>query len=171
MAGTVLKLGHKIATTTVVSSVAETDLYSQPIAAGALDTVGRKLRMKITGDILNNSAGAQTVLLKAYYDDTLLFATKAISLTNHAQRRKWEAEIEVIAETASAQRASGLLHISEPSSDTWATDEASGINATGYGTAAEATAAEKNLKLTATLGASDANFEITAKMGHVELLR
>lgn len=171
MAGTVLKLDHKISTTTVVNTTTETDLYSVSIPVGALSIVGFKLRMKITGDILNNSAGAQTVVLKAYFDDTAMLTTKAISLAQSANRRKMEIEVEVIAETASAQRASGLLHISEPSTDTWATDESSGINATGYGTAAEATTAAKNLKVTATLGAADAAFEITAKMGHVELLR
>lgn len=171
MAGTVLKLDHKISTTTVVNTTTETDLYSVSIPVGALGIVGFKLRMEIAGDILNNSAGAQTVVFKAYYDDTAMLTSKAISLGNNAQRRKWKADIELIAETASAQRCSALLHISEPTADTWATDESSGVNVTGYGTAAEATTAAKNLKITATLGAADANFEITAKMGTVELLR
>lgn len=171
MAGTVLKIGHVVSTTTVVSSAAETDLLSVGVPAGALDTPGRKVRVEIAGDILNNTGSAQTVVLKFKYDDTTILTTKAISLAASANRRKWRAEIELIAETSSAQRCSALAHISEAATDTFATDETDGVNITGYGTSAETTATEKTVKVTAQLGASDANLEITSKMATVELLR
>lgn len=171
MAGTVLKLAHVIATTTIVNSTAEADLLSVSIPAGGLGTVGFKIRVEIGGDILNNSGGAVTFVLKFKYDDTTILTTKAISLGADANRRKWRAEIELIAETTSAQRCSALAHISEPATDTWATDESSGVNVTGYGTAAEATSTSKDIKVTAQMGTAHASAEITAKMATVELLR
>jgi hypothetical protein len=171
MAGTVLKLDHKVSTTTIVNTTAETDLLSSSIPGNALSIVGNKIRVELVGDILNNTGAADTVLLKFKYGTTTILTTKAISLGASTNRRKWRAEIELIAETSSAQRCSGMAHVSEASSDTWATDEASGVNVVGYGTAAEATSSAKDVKVTATLGSASANLEITCKMGTVELLR
>lgn len=171
MAGTILKLTHVVSTTTIVNSAAEANLVTASIPAGALGAVGNKIRVEVAGDFLNNSGGADTIVFKFKYGTTTLLTTKAISLGASANRRKWRAEIELIAVTSATQRASGLLHISEDSIDTWATDESSGVNVSGYGTASEATTSAKNVVVTAQLGTAHASLEVTSHMSTTELMR
>jgi hypothetical protein len=167
----VQKPAFGITTVTVVNVTAETDLVLYAVPANGLGTVGRCLRLRVGGDFLNNTGSPDVVTFRFKYGTTNLLVTTALSLAASANRRKWRADIDLVAETSSAQRASGVLYISDPVTDSWAVHTASGLVVTGYGTAAETTATVKNLKLTSQFATASANLEITMRMYAVEILK
>lgn len=163
---------HKVSSSTIINTTAaETDLFTYTLPAGLLDVDGRGIRFIAAGDFLNNTAGADTVTLRFKLGTTTLLATPAVSLTNSANRRKWRVEVYLMSTGTDAQDASGEFHISDDSTDTWASEGTSGHQAVGYGTATENAGTALDMDLTAQLGTSDANLEIALHFANVEILR
>lgn len=158
-------------TTTIVSSASEADLFTYTLPTALLDVDGRGVRFIAGGDFLNNTAGADTLVIRLKLGTTTMLATPAISLTNSANRRKWRVEAYIMSTGTDEQDASGEFRISDDSTDTWASEGTSGHQAVGYGTATENAGNALDLDLTGQLGTSDASLDVQLHFANVEILR
>ncbi len=168
---TVVKLTSKLSTTTVNNTVTETDLVNFDVPANGLEIVGHSIRVIASGEFLNNTGGADTVTFRVKLGATTMLATAALSFNASANRRKWFAEINLLAEAEDTQRMTGTLLVSDADADSFADHGTDGQAATGYGTAAEVTSAALTFKITGQLGTANANLEVTCTMAQIELVR
>lgn len=165
----------------VVSSAAETDLYSKSILAGHLSS-DRMLRLTLLGDYLNNSGSTQTITLRFKYGATTMFGDVA-SVATGANRYPLliVAHIAVLGATNS-QWLAGSIALGSPLAGSVAgrgdIDGGMDPNANWSGSslfafdgsAAEDSTAAKTLAVTAQHGASNANLSIRKHYAALELL-
>lgn len=78
-------LDRKVTTTDVVSSTAETAVYSFSVPAATLST-NKALRLTLIGDYLNNSGGGVNFTVKGKYGATVLGTTGAVAAVTSANR-------------------------------------------------------------------------------------
>lgn len=168
---TVILLDSKVSTTTVNNTTTETDLFSSTLPAFALEVANRSVRLKLAGEFLNNTGGADTLVIRVKIGTTTLLATVALSLAASANRRKWFLEAEIISTAADTQRARGTLHISDADTDSFSDSGTDGVFAVGYGTGAEVTSNALDFDVTGQLGTASVNLEVTCTMGQLEFLR
>lgn len=168
---TSIRGSSKIATTTVNTTVAETEIAELVLPANGLWTPGAAARFTAAGDLLSNTGSAETVIFKFLLGATTVFTTPAVALPADADRRQWRADILILSVATDSQRITGHLQISDAEAGTWVDDTADGVTLTGYGTAARDDAAEIDVTLTVTLSTSSASLEATCKAAVLELLR
>ena len=168
---TVIKLTSKLSTTTVNTDATEQDLVNFDVPANGLEFAGHSVRVIAAGEFLNNTGGADTITFRVKLGATTLMATAALSFNASATRRKWYMEVDLLAEAADLQRATGTLQISDADADSFANHNTDGEVATGYGTGAEVTSAALTFVITGQLGTSNALLEMTCTMAQVEFIR
>ncbi len=168
---TVIKLTSKLSTTTVNNTVTETDLVNFDVPANGLELDGHSIRVIASGEVLNDTGGADTIQFRVKLGATTMLATATLSFNASANRRKWFMEIDLLAETEDAQRVAGILFVSDADTDTFSDHGTDGQMITGYGTAVEITSAALTFKITGQLGTAGANLEVTCTMAQVELVR
>jgi hypothetical protein len=161
------RLALDAATTTVNTSTAETDLTVVSIPPNGLAADG-VVRLTAVGDFLNNTGSADTITFKVKLGTSVALTTPTISLAASTTRRKWRLELDIIAETDTAQRLSAVLHISDAATDNFAAD---GVSYTGYGTDTETGTAAVDVSVTATLGTSSALLEVRHHAAILEAIR
>lgn len=168
------RVAAKTSTTTVNTTAAETEIATLDIPAYGLEGTGYAVRATFWGDLLNNTGGGATVIFKVKLDDGTAatpLTTPAVSLSTSANRRQWRMVVDVLSVAASdSQRVAGVLHISDASTDTFSAGSTDGLTLVGYGTATETTSSIISVDVTATLGTSSANLEVTCKGGILEAL-
>lgn len=154
------------ATTQIVSSIAETDLYRKTLVAADMH-VGDRFRLRALGDLNNNTGAPQTVILRLYFGATVVLLSPAISFAASANRREWVLDVEIAIQNANAQRGGGMFSAGQGTADNW---EVSQQVLVGYGTAALAISSNRDVALTATLGANNAALDIRLHTATLEQL-
>jgi hypothetical protein len=112
----------------VVNTVTETDLIGaqgtgQSIFANMLGPA-TTARVSLTGDFLNNTAGATISRIRVYYGGTLMFdsGTAQLSMVQSATRRRWRIEFELANQGATnAQSLDGTFTMTRAGADTGGT--------------------------------------------------
>lgn len=166
-----------VSDTAVTNTASETTLYSKVIDAGSLGT-NKRLRLTIEGKYLNNSGAGRTLQVKLKYGATTLIDVTSISITNTANERafKWVAELSARDATNSqfaslvGQMASVNGAAASGTGDFYDASAVANYAITAIGTAAEDSAAEKQLVVTVTHSAADANLTVTLHAAILELL-
>lgn len=164
-------LANGVATVQVVSTTAESDLFSYTVPGGTL-AAGDLVRVSAHGDMLNNTGSNQTPIFRLKLGATNIFAEGSVNYSTNASRRAWRFSADLFAETASAQRSMMELLVTDPGgagNDPVAAT--SGMPVVGVNSSSEATASDKALKLAVQLGASSANFDVRLLAYKVELIK
>jgi hypothetical protein len=155
----------------------ETTVYSFQIDANTLST-NKMLRLRATGDALNNAGAARTIRLRAKYGATTIFDSTALSFGASATRNGWTFDLTLTGRNATNAQAAG---------GAWAVDSGSGAGSSAgvattvtggagiYAFAAHTAVAEDsttnlNLVLTVTLGNTDATLDCRVQTVVLELV-
>lgn len=155
---------RSVAATEVVSTAAETTVWSKVITGGDLST-NRSLRLTVLGDYLHNNAGADTLLLKVKLGTfTLTHTATALGSTTSATRGTFRLEANIANYTASAQR--GYGHVFQTRGDGNSTDD---IKLQSVTDGSVNTASDATMSLTAQWSASSANNSFRARSVILEL--
>jgi hypothetical protein len=168
-------LDRVTATTSVVSTAAETTAYSKSILGGTLGT-NRALRLIIAGDFLNNTGADRNVTYRCYYgavqaaDEFFSFAFSGIP--TGASRRGFRIVAIVYAKGATnAQIGEGLFWDFGPgSAGGTAVANTSYANALDNGMSKDSTVAQ-NLIVTFQNSVNDAQLETRLLTARLEVLR
>jgi hypothetical protein len=95
----------------IVSTAAETTLYSVTVPANAMGT-DRAVELDIIGDYFNNSGAGRTYTFKVKFGGTIIYQDASISITAAATRRPWVCTLLLANQGATnAQSGSGHLWI------------------------------------------------------------
>ncbi len=157
----------------VVSTVAETSIYSYSIPADLLGATGG-VRLTLSGDFLDNTAGIDPVRLRAKLGATTVFDTSPNNIAVDSNRRKWTWEIWFLNGSTSTQRWGTRFGLGIPNAAVflvYLVTHASGAHG-GEGNAAssEDTTADRTLDITITLGENSANMSFRKYFALLELL-
>lgn len=160
----------------LVSSAAETNIYTKAVAAGDMST-NRTLRCTIIGDYLNNSGSARTLLLGIYMltgGTPLWKDVTGTSIAASATRREWRIVFEIAnLNSASVQKLAGEFTITAPTAGSGGgigDIDGNALVAPFGGAATQDTASAWTLYFTAQHGASDANLSFRKKYALLEIL-
>lgn len=161
-------LNRVVATTTVVNTVTESNLYSLVIPGGSLAGTDN-LRLILAGDYLNNTGGSKNLTMRVKFGATTVAATTAVGLAASATRRKWRMTLLILMNGTTEERFGGDLLIG---SGVAAEIDGLGTNhGPIYGLAAENTATDKTLAVTAQHGTADAALDIRVHAALLEAMR
>lgn len=106
--GNVNVLDRDVTVAEVVSTVAETTVYTFSVPGGTLGTTGR-LRLTLLGDILDNAGGPGVVTLRVKYGGTVAWVHNFSPGATNANRRSVWLQVDIAAQNStSAQVAGGL---------------------------------------------------------------
>lgn len=154
------RVSQVVATTTVNTSAAETDLARIAIPAN-IAKAGDVFELLAWGDLLNNTGGAVTTTWRLYLGATAYLTSGAVSASANANRRQWNARLLIAMESTTAQRFAGNLLISSANGATWDTLGATTTTlvASRVGGAIDMSSA-RDVALTVQMGTSDANAEV-----------
>lgn len=160
-AAAVRVLDRLVTLTTLVSSVAETTMYSFSVPGGTLST-NKALRITLLGDYLNNSAGNDAFTLKVKYGATTVESWVA-SISNGAGANRRSLQLQAVLSAANATgaqtsyaRAAIGNNAGSSATGTMAvanSDNGQPVEGTNTGIAEDSTAA-KTLAITFQLGTS-----------------
>jgi hypothetical protein len=169
-----LRIDAVTATTEVVSSAAETAVYTKSIAGGTLGTDGA-LRLTLIGDFFNNSGGNQDLVVKVKYGATTVLNFIFTAIVGAATRKSILLTANLHAKAATnAQVAAGYLMIdaatATQTSATVAAFRHIGALAGHNACAIDSTAAQ-DLVVTIQHSASDANLSFKTLSARLELIR
>lgn len=171
----------------IVSSGAETTLYSKTVTGGHMST-NRMLRLTLVGDYFNNSAATRTLQLKVKFGGTTIFddtAGDAVNaITVSAARRPLILQLWLGNQGATnAQFLGGFVSIGQPGGATTGIGDlaqmtlgsGSGTNQaflpiTSDGVAALDTTTDKLLDITVTHSAANASLSVRRQYAVLELL-
>lgn len=177
MPSTVVKpLDHDTSVNDVVSTAAETTVYTYSVPANTLST-NRALRITVIGDYLNNTGGGDTFTFRVKYGSTT-YLTAAWSTSTNANRKAFTGQFILSASGATnTQVAMGWASLADgadtANADGTMTTTQSSTNKLLAGTlnnGAEDTTGALNLVLTADHAASSANLSFRCQAVHVELV-
>lgn len=161
----------------VVSSIAETTIYTKSIGAGHMST-DRMLRFTLIGDYLDN-AGTTNITFRIKFGGTTIVAfTTATSIPQDADRQPFELEFKM------ANLNSASVQFLKGSHTTLTAAAAAGLSSAGIfnqpgdgrvnfataGTVAINTASAQTLVVTAQHASSDANISLRRHYAMLELL-
>lgn len=146
------------ATTQVVNTVTQTDLYSKSIAGGDMPA-GALFRLVAWGDQLNNSGAGQTYTYRVKLGATTILQTANFSAPSSASRRKWTLEVWILGESSTAQRIGGRLTVSDIPGGTETMPQAQTLDFQGSNTSAEDTSTAKTLAVTIAMGTAGASID------------
>lgn len=145
-------------TTSVVSTITETDIYSFTLPTDL--AAGDYLRLTLMGDFFNNKGSTGTVTTRLKLGSTTMLASAGQSLVSNANRGRWMAIYDLaVAVAASEQRVAAIVMAGTQSATATLNANTTGYTLAGYGTAAEDLTSAKALKVTIELNVSDANFD------------
>lgn len=160
----------------VVSSTTETDVYSFSITGGTLDS-SKAMMVTLIGDYLNDSGSARTMVIKAIYGTTTLYADTTATLATGATRRAVLIRLILGSQgSTSAQILGGEIFISE---DAGATTGLGDLATTGgldevqacvYGSASEDSTTNLNFRITITHSANAATISFRRQYANAMLL-
>lgn len=134
------------ATTTVVNTSSETDLYTKALPVLA---AGDVVRFRAFGDSINNSGATRTLTLKVKLGATTILTSPAMSFTANANRGEWNLDVLLIIESTTAQRLGAFFTQGTVNASTWNTISST-QTISGAGTATEDVSSAKTLAVTAT---------------------
>lgn len=144
----------------------EQSIYSYDVPAGLLQTKGALLVL-IGGKYKNNTGSTQTLTIKAYYDDTVMFqhGTGALTSANQGGFTMWFVFGNVGA--TNSQKIAGLIFAGAALAPTVGYG-GFGLNSGGPfgGTAAEDSTKKLNLNVTAQWSVADANATFSREYAH-----
>lgn len=171
----VVTLDRDVSQNEVVSTAAETTVYSYSVAGGTLSTT-RSVRVTMIGDYLNNSGAGRDLAIKLKYGSTTVL-TASFSSSPGATRGQIRFNATIAAaNSASAQVAEGWSVMADTgdggasgtmvSLPTSSTKILSGVN----NAVAENSSGALTLSLTAQHNASSANLSFRCHTVHVEVL-
>lgn len=149
-------VAHGENTVTVVSTDAESDLFSYTVPGGSL-VAGDRLRVWISYDFLNDSGSNRTFLPRLYIGTTAVLTGSAVTLSASATRRSGMGEFVLTCVDGTNQKASGQMLAATGANFPGQTTAT--ISWVGVGAATEDTSSAKALKLTMQLGASHASLD------------
>jgi hypothetical protein len=169
------RLDAVTATTEVVSSLAETTVYTKSIPGGTLG-VDRALRLTIIGDYLNNSGATQDLRVRVKYGATTIADANFNTIAGSASRKTFRMVYDLHAKGATnSQVGAGIFALdfvtagSTPTTGL-GTFQGSGL-ASGHNAVAIDSTADQNLVVTVTLSASSANLSFKMLSARVEVIR
>lgn len=169
-------LDRSVTQNDVVSTAAETTLYSFSVPGNVLDTQ-KMLRLTIYGDYLNNSGASRTIIVKVKYGATTLYADTSGSLAANATRHAFRMEFLLGNQNATnAQVLGGNICMSTAGATTGLGDMATvaaattGIDTDVYGSSAEDSTAAKTLDITVKHSASNGSLSIRRQFAILEVL-
>ncbi len=171
-------LDRALADTTIVNTAAETTLYSRAVDHEDLTgSVPRVLRLTLGGTYLNNTGGTDLPAFRVKLGATTMYDDNGaliLSLAAGATSRAWRATLILTARSTTAQRLSGDIWFSNPSSAPTGTGGRIALTQAQvfHGTAAESTAGtgSKALAVTWAHGAASPNLSITLTTAVLERL-
>jgi len=160
---------------TVANTAAETSIFSPPptIVGGTLSTA-RALRIKIHGDILNNTGGGAGFILRTKYGATTIVTLDAVgAISASATRRGWRAEVLLAAAGATgAQTADGVISFNTSVGVAGASGgNSTDIHASTHTGVVENSAIDQALDITIDPDAASANLSIRVFSVQVEVIR
>lgn len=155
----------------VSNTTTETDLFSVSLPGGVLNDTGRTVRAIAFGTFTNSTGSSDTIQMRLKLGSTTLLQTPALSFASSASSHKWSAEVFVISTGSNVQEASGVLTLSDASSDSWPSSVSSGDRAVGYGSSSETAFNMLDLDLTAQLGSASASLTVVLEAAFVEFVR
>lgn len=161
-------VAHGESTVNVVNTTTETIMWTYTIPGGSLKA-GDRLRVWMSGDLLNNSSGAVTYAPKVVIGTTAILNGATGSMAQSANRRQVVLEVVLVCVDGTNQRASAEMLVSGAN----ATAFPSQTNATtwvGTGAATETSSADLTFKFTITMGTADANADFNMKSYVIEKL-
>ncbi len=157
----------------VVSDVSETDVYSRSIEAGLLG-ITSGLRLTLSGDLLINAGGSETLQLKMKLGATTAVSTTNVDWSETSNRRAFIWEILFINSAADAQKWRATLHAVEESGNPSMRSAlgSSGLTLAqaGIGASAEDTSGALTFAATVKWNTSSANLSFRKQMAVLELL-
>lgn len=149
------------------SSAAEVTLFTYALPAG-LVAAGDVIRVILDGDLLQNTAAAQTITPRFKFGATTVFDGNTPTFTAAATRRKWHAEVEAVIGSTAEQRWKGSFNLSQATSGAWTSLER---NFSGAGITTEDTTAAKNIVFTTQLSANHGSFDMKLFSAAVQFFR
>lgn len=161
-------LDRDVVVAEVVSTTAETTVYTYSVAGGTLGTT-KALRLTLIGDFLNNTGGAVVVTIRVKYGATTVCDFGGISATTSASRRNVRVEVNLSAfNSTSAQVAVGSAWLSPAGGSGTVTLHA--VSGTAGTAATEDSTASKAFAVTVELDTSSASASFKASTVQLELL-
>jgi hypothetical protein len=85
---------RQLTTTTIVNSAVETDILNKTILGGLMAT-NRKIRVTISGNVLNNTGANTTFTLRIYFGGTVIYSDSTSSVATSASRRPFYIQFEI----------------------------------------------------------------------------
>lgn len=164
-------LDRDVTTTDVVSTNAETTIYTYTVPGNTLST-NKFLRITMIADELNNTGGGENLTLKLKYGATTVITTGATSIGTDASRRlvQFEAILGAFNATGSQVAWAAFRNPAGGASGTMAAFGGSAVILEGMGTASEDSTADKALAITVQWATSSANLSFRPKIVQVELI-
>lgn len=151
--------------------------YLSVVLPSGLFLSGKTLRVRCGGNYLSNS-GTGTWTLTIAYGGTTLFADATGATTADADRGAWYLEFELVAQSNTSQKLSGLVSFQTPGAKTAPTTGTAGdlgatthVNTPLAGTASvDSDAADRTLSIQWTMSVANAAVETVMEFATVELV-
>ena len=158
-------LDRDLATVDIVNNADPQTIYSYSIGAGVLGATGG-VRLKLSGDYLNNTGGGNTLVIRIKLGATTVFTSNAFNMDTGVSRRHWVLQISCDNATASGQSWDVFFFMSSQAAVLFVV-EGTGLHdvARGAGTAisTEDTSAARTIEVTVEHGVAHALLSMRKK--------
>jgi hypothetical protein len=157
----------------IVSSAAETTLYSVTVSANAMST-DRLVQMLIEGDFLNNTGSNQTFVLKVKFGGTTVFEDTTATLATSGIRRITSIEVLLMAVSASAQEGNLKMFFggaaADPAVGKGSITDTTAVYLGELETGTIDTTSNQDLAVTIALSAASANYSLRRRRARTMLI-
>lgn len=164
---------HATSTTTLVSSVVETSVYSFTLGAQDLDPTNHTLMVVVGGTYLNDSGANKTLTLKVTIGGVTMYEDTTAVIPNSANTRTWMLTFFLSATTVAAEFFTGkfsLSAVTAPTTGNGSLGTNDTINSTIYNLTARTLTIDNLIDVLFTHSASAATVSLSRTVGFAILL-